>query len=183
MRMQMGLPKRMPAFYMAAGASVAASVISTAAAAGPIVEASGDACKLLNAAQVSAVLGVPVDEGAYELPGHTQFCIWPEHGKPNEVAQNVQVNFITPHQYTAAKTGPFSKGAESSLGDDAYWGYTPGIGYTLSVQKGSTYFRVHSRPIPKGVTRKADTPEDKAKWDEKEKTVDRAIAQEVLKRL
>jgi len=167
----------------AAATVVVATVVACVAAAGPIQEASGDACKLLSAAQVSALLGVQVDEGAYEAPGHTQFCVWREHAKTSMVAQSVQVSFITTHQYEAAKTGPFSKGPEAGLGDDAYWGYTPGIGYTLSVQKSGKYIRVQSRPIPKGVTRKADTPEDKAKWDEKEKTVDRAVASEVLKGL
>jgi hypothetical protein len=42
---------------------------------------------------------------------------------------------------------------------------------------------VQSRPIPQGVARKSDTPADKAKWAEKEKTVERAIAAEVLKKL
>jgi hypothetical protein len=148
-----------------------------------IPEASGDACKLLSAAKVSSVLGVQVDEGVYSLPGHSQFCIWKEHGKPDMVAQNVQVNFLTSRQYEAPKTGPFSKGPQSGLGDEAYWAYTPGIGFTLSVKNGSTYFRVQSRPIPQGVARKSDTPADKAKWDQNEKTVESAIALEVLKKL
>ncbi len=155
----------------------------SAAAMAAIPEASGDACRLLTAAQVSSVLAVPVDEGTYSLPGHTQFCVWKEHGQSDMIAQNVQVHFLTPHQYEAPKTGPFAKGSEGGLGDEAYWAYTPGIGYTLSVKKGSTYIRVQSRPIPQGVARKADTPADKAKWDEREKTVERAIAPEVLKKL
>jgi len=150
---------------------------------GAIQEASGDACKLLTAAQVSNVLGVPVDEGAYTLPGQSQFCIWREHGKPTMSAQNVQVNFLTPRQFDAPKTGPFVKGPESGLGDEAYWAYTPGFGFTLSVKKGSAYFRVQSRPIPEGMTRKSDTADDKAKWDEKSKMVDKAIAAEVLKKI
>ncbi len=154
-----------------------------AAAMAAIPEASGDACKLLSAAQVSSVLGVQVDEGSYSLPGNPQFCIWKEHDKSDMTAQNVQVNFLTSRQYELPKTGPFAKGSENSLGDEAYWAYTPGIGFTLSVKKGSAYFRVQSRPIPQGVARKSDTPADKAKWDEKEKTVERAIASEVLKKL
>jgi hypothetical protein len=154
-----------------------------ASATGAIEEASGDACKLLAAAQVSTILGVQVDDGAYSLPGHSQFCIWREHGKSEGIAQNVQVNFLTSRQYEAAKTGPFAKGSESGLGAEAYWANTPGIGFTLSVKKGGTYYRVQSRPIPGGMARKADTPADKAKWDEKEKTVERAIATEVLKKL
>jgi hypothetical protein len=33
------------------------------------------------------------------------------------------------------------------------------------------------------VARKSDTPADKAKWEEKEKTVERAVAVEVVKKL
>jgi hypothetical protein len=172
----------LPGWLIAGSLGLAATSLCAGALAA-IPEATGDACKLLTAAQVSSVLGVPVDEGAYSMPGHSQFCVWRERGKPDMMAQNVQVNFLTPHQFDAPKTGPFAKGSESGLGDDAYWAYTPGIGFTLSVKKGSTYVRVQSRPIPQGVARKADTPGDKAKWDDKEKTVERAIASEVIKKL
>lgn len=154
-----------------------------AAAAAAFEVATGDACKLLTAAQVSAVLGVPVDEGAYSIPGHTQFCVWREHGKDELTAQNVQVNFLTARQYDLPKTGPYAKGAEGGLGDEAYWAFTPGIGSTLSIKKGNTYIRVQSRPIPKGATRGSDTPAQKAIWQEKEKTVERAIAPEILKQI
>jgi hypothetical protein len=168
---------------LAGSMSIVAAASLCSAAVAAIPEASGDACKLLTAAQVSNVLGVQVDDGTYSLPGHSQFCVWKEHDASEMTAQNVRVNFLTPRQYEAPKTGPFAKGSENGLGDEAYWGYTPGIGFTLSVKKGSTYFRVQSRPIPQGVARKSDTPADKVKWDEKEKTVDRAIGSEVLKKL
>jgi hypothetical protein len=154
-----------------------------AQSAGTVQEASGDACKLLSAPQVTRVLGVPVDEGAPSFPGHPQFCVWREHGKPPMSAQNVQVNLLTAHQFDAPKTGPFMKGTESALGDEAYWAYTPGFGFTLSVRKGSAVFRVQSRPIPEGITRSSDTAADKAKWDERTKTVERAIAAEVLRNI
>jgi hypothetical protein len=176
--MQNSFPRWLSA---AMGFGVAAALCSTATAA--IEEASGDACKLLSAAQVSIILGVQVDEGVYSLPGHAQFCVWTEHGKSQAIAQNAQINFLTSRQFELPKTGPYAKGSESGLGDEAYWAYTPGIGFTLSVKKGSTYFRVQSRPIPEGMARKSDTPADKAKWDEKTKTVERAIATEVLKKL
>ncbi len=177
------MQKLLPSWLKVGSLSVGATAGLCAAAMAQNSEASGDACKLLAAAQVSSALGVQVDEGAYSLPGHSQFCIWKEHGKSDIVAQNVQVNFLTLRQYEAPKTGPFAKGPENGLGDEAYWAYTPGIGFTLSVKKGSTYFRVQSRPIPQGAARKADTPADKARWDEREKTVERAIGSEVLKKL
>jgi len=177
------MQKRLPRWLIAASIGIGATVGMCIAAAGLIEEASGDACKLLTAAQVSTVLGVQVDEGAYTIPGHPQFCVWREHGKPQMTAQNVQVHFLTARQFEAPKTGRFANGAESGLGDETYWADTPGFGFSLSVKKGSTYFRVQSRPIPEGMARKSDTSADKAKWEEKEKTVEKAIAAEVLRKL
>jgi hypothetical protein len=157
--------------------------LCTPASAAALERASGDACKLLTAAQVTAALGVPVDEGTYVDATHPEFCVWREHGKPQMSAQNVQIHFMTARQFDAPKTGPFAKGSENGLGDDAYWSYTPGIGFILSIKKGSTYIRVQSRPIPNGVARSADTPALKAQWDEKTKTVERTIGAEVLKKI
>jgi hypothetical protein len=175
--------KLLPTWLVAGPMGIGATAGLCATAMAAIPEASGDACKLLSAAQVSMVLGVQVDEGAYSLPGHSQFCIWKEHDKSDMTAQNVQVSFLTSHQYEAVKTGPFAKGSENGLGDEAYWAYTPGIGFTLSVKKANSYFRVQSRPIPRGMARKSDTPADKAKWDEREQAVERAIGEQVLKTL
>jgi hypothetical protein len=177
------MPKHLPGWFIAASIGIGAIVGMCTADAGPIEEASGDACKLLTAAQVATALGVQVEEGAYSIPGHPQFCTWRELGKPQMAAQNVQVHFLTARQYEAPKTGPFAKGSESGLGDEAYWANTPGFGFSLAVKKRSTYFRVQSRPIPEGMARKSDAPADKAKWEEKEKTVEKAIAVEVLKKL
>jgi len=173
----------LPSWLIAGSMGIGATVGLCAAARAAIPAASGDACKLLTAAQVSSVLGVQFDEGAYTVPGNSQFCTWKEHNKSNMTAQSVEVNFLTTRQYEAPKTGPLVKGSENGLGDEAYWANSPGIGFTLSVKKGSTYFRVQSRLIPQGVARRSDTPADEAKWDEKVKTVERAIGSEVLKAL
>jgi hypothetical protein len=156
------MQKRLPRWLLTASIAIGAGGCMCATPAGAVEQSSGDACKLLTAAQVSTVLGVQADEGAYTFPGLTQYCIWREHGKPQMSAQNVKVHLIT---------------------ERPYWAYEKEIGYSLLVKKGSTYFRVESRPIPEGVTRKSDTPADKAKWEEKAKTVEKSIAKEVLKRL
>jgi len=174
---------RFPHWHVAGGVGITMLMGLAAVAIAAIPEASGDACKLLTAQQVSAALGVSVDEGQYEIPGHTQFCSWNEHGKPAMTAQNVRVNLLTAQQYELPKAGPFAKGPESGIGDEAYWAYTPGIGYTLSVKKGSAYMRLQSRPIPEGMARKSDTPEEHAKWDEKAKAVERAMALNALNKL
>ena len=181
---RVAMQQRLTAMLTSLSIAIGLSVYLCAAAGAAVLEhASGDACKLLTAAQVTAVLGVQVDEGAYIDATHPEFCIWREHGKPQMMAQNVEVHFMTARQFDAPKTGPFAKGSESGLGDDAYWSYTAGIGFSLSIKKGSTYIRVQSRPIAKGVARSADTPAVKAQLDEKTKSVEKTIGAEVLKKV
>lgn len=175
--------KQLMAMIMSLPVAVGLSVKYVPAAAASFDRASGDACKLLSAAQVTTALGVPVDQGAYIDATHPEFCIWRESGKPPMMAQNVEVHFMTPRQFEAPKSGPFAKGPETGLGDEAYWSYTPGIGFSLSIKKGSTYIRVQSRPIPNGMARRSDTPAGKAQLDEKTKSVERTIGTEVLKKI
>ena len=178
------MPRRQTANLTSLSVAVGLSVALCDPGAGSALErASGDACKLLTATQVTTVLGVQVDEGAYVDATHPEFCVWREHDKPEMIAENVQIHFMTARQFEAPKTGPFAKGSETGLGDDAYWSYTPGIGFSLSIKKGSTYIRVQCRPIPNGVARSADTPAIRAQWDEKTKTVEKTIGAEVLKKI
>jgi hypothetical protein len=178
--MQQRLTANLTPLSMAVGLSV---YLCAPAAGAALDHAAGDACKLLSAAQVSTALGVPVGEGAYVDETHPEFCIWRERGKQPMMAQNVEVHFMTARQFDAPKTGPFAKGSESGLGDDAYWSYTTGVGFSLSLKKGSTYIRVQCRPTAKGMARGADTPAVRAQRDEKTKTVERAIGAEILKKI
>jgi hypothetical protein len=169
---------------IASGFSVCLCAPADSASAATVLEhASGDACKLLAAAQVSTALGVQVNEGVYIDATHPEFCIWRERGKPPMMARNVELHFMTARQFEAPKTGPFAKGSESGLGDEAYWSYTAGVGFSLSIKKGSTYIRVQCRPMPKNMAPSPDAPALKAQGDEKTKTIERAIGAEVLKSL
>jgi hypothetical protein len=144
----------------------------------------GDACKLLTTPEVAAALGVEVDPGAVRVPGHPEFCIWREHGQSNALARNVQLSLLTQQQFETGKTPlpNLPKTAESGIGDEAYFANTPGIGYILSVKKGATYFRVEARPI-QGFSRKKGSDAEEHALDEKFKTVERAIANDILKKL
>lgn len=175
--------KQLTATFLSLSVAIGLSVnLCAPATAATFDRASGDACKLLTAAQVTAALGVPVDQGAYVDATHPEFCIWRESGKAPMMAQNVEVHFMTPRQFEAPKSGPFAKGAETGLGDGAYWSYTPGIGFSLSIKKGSTYIRVQCRPIANGMARRSDTA-GKAQLDEKTKSIEKTIGTEVLKRV
>lgn len=144
----------------------------------------GDACKLLSEKEVSAALGVQVDTGTVRLLGHPEFCIWREHGQSNALARNVQVSLLTQLQFETGKTPlpNIPKSPEAGIGDEAYFTNTPGVGYILTVKKGSTYFRVQARPIP-GFSRKKGSGAEEHAIDEKFKTVERAVASDILKKL
>lgn len=144
----------------------------------------GDACKLLTSAEVSAALGVEVDAGTVRIPGHPEYCIWRERGQSNALARNVQVSLLTQQQFDTGKTPlpNIPKTPESGIGDDAYFSKTPGVGYILTVRKAGTYFRVEARPIPGFSHKKGNDAEEHA-LDEKFKTVERTIANEIIKRL
>ena len=144
----------------------------------------GDACSLLTVAQVSAALGVQVDPGVVRMPGHAEFCIWREHGQSEALARNVQLTLLTQQQYDTGKTPlpKIPKTPESGIGDEAYFANTPGIGYILSVKKGATYFRVQARPI-KGFSHNKGSDAEEQALGEKYKSVERAIAADVLKKL
>jgi hypothetical protein len=146
--------------------------------------AGGDACKLLTTAEVSAALGVDVDPGTVRLPGHTEFCIWREHGQPDERARNVQVTLLTQQQFETGKTPlpTIPKSPESGIGDEAYFAKMPGFGYILTVKKGATYFRVQARPIT-GFSHKKGSDAQEQALDEKYKSVERAIASVIMKKL
>lgn len=144
----------------------------------------GDACKLVTEKEVSAALGVEVDIGTTRLPGHPEFCIWRERGQSNALARNVQVSLLTQQQFEIGKTPlpNIRKSPEPGIGDEAYFTNTPGVGYILSVKKGSSYFRVQARPI-QGFSRKKGSDAEEQAIDEKFKTVELAIASDILKKL
>jgi hypothetical protein len=140
--------------------------------------ASPDACALLTPADISTVLGVEVGPGERLMPTETRFCTWHEQGKKQN--RNVRVDFISDRQYEMGKT-PLPnvvKTPESGIGDDAYFSKVKGMVFTLSVMKGSTFFRVAARSSAEAFAKAND-----AANDDKDKDIDRAIARAILKKL
>lgn len=107
---------------------------------------SPDACSLLTAAQVSAVLGVPA-AGKGLGP---KACIWVQTGvKPGSPRGRVQLVILVMQGYTqgyaVAKmpNAPTSATHVSGLGDDAYYlSMTSGEAMELRVKKGSVAFGI-----------------------------------------
>jgi hypothetical protein len=165
---------------MSNGASLSSMYALTLIACTSAHAASNDACALLTPAQVSAVLGAPVNDGEALSPTHREYCSFNEAGKAGGSGRNVHISIIDEKKFTLGKT-PVSgveKTPESGLGDEAYWSKAQGMVYARSVKKGSNYVRVQSR-TNKDAFAKANTPA----LDEQDRAVDRKLALEILKKL
>jgi hypothetical protein len=139
--------------------------------------AGNNACALLTAAEVGAIVGAPMDPGAPLTPTFPQYCSFNETGNGT---RNAHISIIDEHKFALGKTAiaGVEKSAESGIGDEAYWSKAHGMVYNLSVRKGSNYFRVQSR-TNKDALAKANTPA----LDEQDKAADRKLALEIIKKL
>lgn len=117
-----------------------------------------DACSLLTAAQVSAVLGMSVGAGEKILPTSASLCGWEVPGQKGLDRKRVvlsiytQMGRLTPVQrFNTAKTPMkgITKEPVTGIGDDAISATTPGFGTGLIFRKGDAAFdlRVYGFPI------------------------------------
>jgi hypothetical protein len=115
----------------------------------------GDACALLSAAQVSTVLGVPVQEGEHIVPDLLTSCGWAGPGGPSIGSKKIVLSLMTARSFVAGKTPV--KGVTMSVaegvGDDAYFISMPPFGTALSVKKGDAYFQLRIAGFPSGQVR------------------------------
>lgn len=102
------------------------------------------ACALLNPAQVSSALGVPMSKSSFGAD--VNHCQWEQHGSTGKQSANAVLLIETAQIFDMLKrlresgNSPLFVPA-SGMGDDAfYWGGT--LAVTLFVKKGSTAFRV-----------------------------------------
>jgi len=112
-----------------------------------------DPCSLLTQAQVSAVLGTSVEPAQRIAP---RLCQWSVPNQPNSMnAKKVAVTISDERAFGYAKT-PVVKSVKttpaSGICDDAVYaftpGVTPGLGTSLYVKKGDSYFVVHVYGFP-----------------------------------
>lgn len=108
-----------------------------------------DACSLLTAAQVSAILGVSVGAGERILPNSTASCGWEVPGQKNLGRKRVVLNIYTQmgsrtpvQRFNTAKTPiqGITKEPVTGVGDDAIFATTPGLGTGLIFRKGNAAF-------------------------------------------
>jgi hypothetical protein len=113
-----------------------------------IAHAETDACTLLTAAQVGAVVGTTVGEGAHVTPTFVKTCTWTPSAKSKVAA--VTLNVQTAAFYdggkrqatmAAAMGGKDAAMKPASVGDDAYY-FVTGDQVGLLVKKGAVSFKV-----------------------------------------
>jgi hypothetical protein len=140
----------------------------------------GDACALLTAPLVSNALGASVGPGQPVIPNNTKICTWSEQAAPAGAERNVTVSLMTAKSFENGKTpmAGITKTPVSGIGDDAYFIEPHGMTAGLSVRKGDACFQVRARSNPTWF-KTGKTPES----EQKDQSVDRALALEILKKL
>jgi hypothetical protein len=133
----------------------AAACFASGALAVAQAKTAGDACALLSAAQVSTVLGVPVQEGEHIVPDSLTSCGWAGPGDPSIGSKKIVLSLMTARSFAVGKTpvkGVTMTVAEG-VGDDAYFISMPPFGTALSVRKGDAYFQLRIAGFPSGQVR------------------------------
>lgn len=131
-------------------ALIAAAILLSMATAVASSLTGPDACAVLTASQVSAVLGVRVAPGQHVLPDAHSSCGWAAPGDPSLGAKKLVLTLMSARGFETGKTPVKSatKVAASAVGDEAYYITTPPFGTALSVKKGGSYFQVRISGFP-----------------------------------
>jgi hypothetical protein len=141
----------------------------------PVLAASNiSACRLLTPVQVSAAVGVNVDDGA-TVPTVRNACVWRESGKSGDTPPLVEVQLLTAQDFDRIKTfRATTMVPESALGNEAHF-FRDAItgGFQLIVKSGSTFFSVVSWPPHPGNNQSAAD-------DERCKAIERALSRAIL---
>ena len=140
-------------------AALAVAILLFAITTAPSASAatSDDACALVTRAQVSAVVGVPVDAGTHVTPTFVKTCTWGPTGGAREDVKAVTISFQNAASYDAGKRlmqqtqavvnqtqggASMASDSASGVGDDAYY-TSMGAGYTaLMVKKGNVALKI-----------------------------------------
>lgn len=114
-----------------------------------------DACTLLSATQVSAVLGVAVGEGEHIVPQSRTSCGWMGPGGASIGSKKMVLSLMSARAFHTGKTPVkgVTETVASGIGDEAYYVSMPPFGTALSVRKGEAYFQLRIAGFPSGQVR------------------------------
>jgi len=110
-----------------------------------------DSCAVLTPAEISAVLGVPIDPGKHTLATSDIMCNWSQTGATGATALKLVLNFSSLDAYAREKaaSGNVKVTPAPGIGDDAIY-VTSALGTSLLVRKGNTSigFSFHNLRLP-----------------------------------
>lgn len=121
-----------------------------AAAASAAHGAPEDACTLLSAPQLSALLGVTLEPGRHVMPSALSSCDWAPGGAASIDSKKVVVTLLSARSFALGRTPVRDAVAVAArgIGDEAYYVTTPPFGTSLSVKQGGAYFQVRVGGFP-----------------------------------
>jgi hypothetical protein len=111
-----------------------------------------DACAVLTPAEISAVIGVPIDPGNHNVASSIIMCSWSMTGATGETAVKVVLNFTKLDYFQKEKTPTNPRvtvAPTTGIGDEAYY-VTTEFGTSLFIRKGNTAigFSIHDKTLP-----------------------------------
>jgi hypothetical protein len=110
-----------------------------------------DSCAVLTPAEISAVLGVPIDPGHHTIAFSTNMCDWRQTGAPATADPKLVLNFSSLESFNSEKAA--SEGARLTpapgIGDEAFY-VTTEFGTSLLIRKGkmSIGFTIKGKRLP-----------------------------------
>jgi len=98
-----------------------------------------DSCEVLAPAEISAVLGIPIDPGSHSFVGSKILCNWSETGVTGEDAEKLDLHFISIPAFNGEKiaAGDIQVTPAPGIGDDAIY-VTTRLDLSLLLRKGNT---------------------------------------------
>ena len=105
----------------------------------PVDAPISDSCEVLTSAEISAVLGIPIDPGSHSLVGSKILCNWSETGVTGDHAEKLALHFISTDAFNGEKipAGDIQVTPAPGIGDDAIY-VTTRFDLSLLLRKGNT---------------------------------------------
>ena len=129
-------------------AAIGAGCLAVALSGRNVHGAPPDACKLLSAEQISAVLGIKVGEGKPASPSNNKLCQWDDPVVVGQARKGVALALQSPSQAFANTARQSAKIPADGFRGDAYYMTMPEVG-GVRVPKESSILqiRVHGFPV------------------------------------
>ena len=141
-----------PLFTLLTAAIFLSACRSSTPPAAPVEGPVTDSYAVLTPAEISTVIGVPIDPGKHTIASSSIMCSWFMTGVSGEAGVRLVLNFTSLASFQKeknAKSPNITLTPASGIGDEAFY-VTTELGTSLYVRKGSTAiaFSIHDKTQP-----------------------------------